>query len=466
MAELQTNNKPLEADSQGDAPKTADIEVDAVKLLAEDTGRADTSNLESEPSIPKLDISGEGGEKLAQTAGEAAKDSGSEGPALIPELDIDKFEDGVHVDDELAISDTDSEKSIAGRVENIRELFGDMAKDLPEAYLENIVNVADRLKEASPEDMQKIFENGANQAQSDYPDIPGPMYARMMNAAVQGNDSGLRVNTIQSVYSIGLLSMDGAEGEPRKIVGRAFLEGSEQDKLAYDTAEEIGDFAESAEKNVPEGKVERFHGVLSAMNSEMENAKLWEPLPDVGPRAKPESQPSETQVMGNLFKDFGGVLKTSENPVQATQDLIAIADTIAFSEPSQIQDRFSEGFAAFSKRNPDISPSMYGRMLANVLNSTTGTDDYSVGTQSSSLDTMVLRDKRMATESNPNGNIAMELTGGFDFDPSVDREAFRAATQVKKMMRNANESKASVEGNYDSQQFADTVFNMVPMLRD
>lgn len=318
----------------------------------------------------------------------------------------------------------------------------------PEQFVNEAFNAADKLMQTPAAEREKAFQEIMANALKNHPEALPGTFGRVLNSALK-NEPGSKLSTIFDGTVLMLADQTAATPENSNgIVASAFQgygrDTLQRDQAAFNAGQNIAKIEDQARAGLPPDQVARFDSSFNEIADQMRSAGLFERQPDVGPRKPPEGADSSAQL-ASFKAAFPDV------PDQLAADLLSAGRSIAFADPSEMQAKFTQAVDQLSAANPNLRTAGVVQMLAQSMNVVTDSNDFSMSGSGGGVQMNWVRDKRLATADNPNGNFGFAVTP----DQSVDRTAFDTVARMADTTRKAASSfdPAQTSGSFTNDVF-------------
>lgn len=320
----------------------------------------------------------------------------------------------------------------------------------PDQFVNEAFNAADRLMNTPAAEREKAFQEIMANALKNHPEALPGTFGRVLNDALK-NEPGSKLSTIFNGTVLMLADQNAATPENQNgIVASAFqgygADTLQRDQAAFNAGLSIAKIEDQARAGIPPDQVARFDASLNEIADQMKSAGLFERQPDIGARKPPEGADTTAQL-ASLKAAFPNVSD------QLAADLLKAGRSIAFADPSEMQAKFTQALDQLSATNPDLRTAGAVEMLAKSMNVVTDSNDFSMSGSGGSMQMNWVRDKRLSTPDNPNGNFGFAVTP----DQAVDRTAFDTVARMADTTRRAA---ASFDPAQKSGSFTNDVFQL------
>ncbi len=386
----------------------------------------DTSSEVSHISAEATPQPGEGASKFQQSATESQNMVKS---GTLPDMVI-SFEPG-NVGSPRAQGDNAAKEGKGearqDQIERLGKVVGDfdLASGIKPENRETVrasaVDTANKIAGLPPGSAERkdTFTDAVKDFQKENPGVDASAFTRQMQTVFKEMGS-TTLSTRLSSNSVMLADRSQiSDSNPGGIVASVFSgDGSPENKKeqkAFETAQTLAD----AGKRVD---------LKGEVMTELQFSNFVAGVKDLDPRERPLTPQTTEQQVERLQQSFGS------KPDGLFQDVLKRADDLAFNtKGGDLGNRFNENIDELAKNNPDISKEMLARMTVEGLRAVTQSKDFSLGTVSSSIQMSFLKDKRLATEANPQGTASATLVGADDLGSAT--EEFKDSMQTAKLLQ-------------------------------
>ena len=311
--------------------------------------------------------------------------------------------------------------------------------DKPEESLGLIVDTADNLVNAKPEQMQEIFSAAVEQFRKNNPSTggAGAIFTGHLNSALSEHPRNNELQAhfygssgVDSEATVAILS-DNSQTQrdnPNGILGVAYAGNDSLGRQAFESTGTINGMIENDSENLPEQEHEAFRaGVEQFIQQFREEKGGLESIGDVPPRQRDERTPSLESVAANLKTSYGSSV---DAPDQFFNDMASFGHIMAFSETQDMQSIANATVDHVRQHYPGVDAYESARILTSAAGQSAGPDSFEFRPGDKTFN---IEDRRLESE-NSNGIVARIYEGDDPTQRAALQTALRAGNHLTETM--------------------------------